>query len=508
MMTSMLASAILMTLEKAVTDDTISTLVREDLEPEAYNSLWRASAAEELTLLKMLPGIEATKTVHEYNVVTSYGETRGYGSFGETSLPKKTTPAFLRRTVNIKLIGEMSETYLLPSLQKTVKVEGQTSSAAIARSMLMLNLLRKKNRSLYYSDTANTRAGEDGLQFKGIIQQIREGTDGTIASSPYGSHVIDMEGLPLTTDNLRAKITRVLTQFGYITCFIMDPFTRTDFESTLDSATRLPTPTGIRPLIVGQSVAGIQTGAGQAMFHTDNALGPLARGNYTAIMEEGAPTAAPTGIATYNAVPTVVGSSKFNAGDASAHFWIITEVKNDRESLGRRFPASGTQAVAAGSEMRFRMIPSDPMSDYFRVYRGVGSEANTEAAFAFEFANGANGGEEEFFDLNLYRPKTSTALALALHSDVQRFLAEAPDGRAKQYASARANSSDFLGQKDSPQNTVAVAHLGPTMGMMRLADILPTVDRPLFYSALCPEVRNPSHNIVFINIGSSTFQNA
>lgn len=508
MITSQIASALLLSLEKAVMDGTIKDLVREDLEPEAYNSLWHASSPEELTALKMLPSTEATKTLHEFDVITSYGEQRGYGVFGETTLPKKTNPTFVRKSVQVKLIGEMSETYLLPSLQKTIKVEGQTNAAAISRSLLMLNLLRKKNKGLYFLDTSRTRLGADGLAFKGIIQQIREGTDGTTGTSPFGSHVIDMEGAALTVDNLRAKITRVLTLFGYITCFIMDPFVRADFEATLDASTRLPMPTGIRPLVIGLSVAGIQTGAGQQMFHSDNALGPLARGNYTGTMEEGAPIAAPTGTAVFSGSPSGSNVSKFNAGDAGGYFWIVTEVKNDRESLGRRFPTASVQAVTAGGEEAFNITPNDPMSDYFRVYRGITGEADTDASFAFEVANSGGGGPVEFFDLNHYRPRTSVALALALHSDVQRFLAEAPDGRAKQYAAARASSTDFLGQKDSPQNTVCVASLGPTMGMLRLADILPTVDRPLYYSALTPEVRNPLHNLAFINIGSATFANA
>ena len=75
------------------------------------------------------------------------------------------------------------------------------------------------------------------------------------------------------------------------------------------------------------------------------------------------------------------------------------------------------------------------------------------------------------------------------------------EGVAGAYDHARAKSAAYLGASDHPRNTVSVATLGPTMGMLALASVLAEVDRPLFFSACCPQVRNPYQNVAFKNIG-------
>lgn len=495
----------LQALEKAVTASTIQDLVPEDLELEAHNTLWHASDPTEMTLMKLCPSTTATSIEHQYDAVTSYGETRGFGFFGETTLPRETQPAFQRRITMIRLIGESSSTYLLAHLQKTIKVEGTTGADAIARQTMILSLLRKKARAMYFSDTSKTRQGANGLRFKGLLQQIREGTDGTVATSPYETHVIDMEGQPLTVDTIRAKAAKIITLFGRINCLIMDPFARADLESTMDAAQRLNLPIQAKPFLLGQNIGGFHTQGGDIFFHTDNLLSPLfAQGQYIAAAEDQAPTSPPTGSHTLNGSTTGDNVSKFNAGDGGNYFWIVTEIKNDRESLGRRFPTSGTQAVAQGQEVAFSITPTDPLSDTFKVYRGMEGDSDTEAYAIFEVANSGGGGAVTFYDLNNYRHNTGFAFGLNIRSEASQFLHSEPTGQRSRYALAQEESERWFGMSDNPRNTVTMVHLGPVMGTMELATILATTSRPLAYSACAMQVRNALQNIVFINVGSST----
>src|SRR5687767_639459 len=148
--------AILKALEKAVTTSTIDALVPEALEESAHNILWRESSRSELTLLKLCPTIPTHNIKHEYDRVTSYGDSRGHPFFGEQSLPVETEPAFARVTTNVRLLGEMSSTFLLASLEKTIKVDGVRGAPEIARKTLQKNLLYRTNRAMYFSDASKT----------------------------------------------------------------------------------------------------------------------------------------------------------------------------------------------------------------------------------------------------------------------------------------------------------------------------------------------------------------
>lgn len=491
-------------LRKAVTSDLMQDVIREDLEGYAHSTLWSASSPSEFTLLKIIPTTPATRVSHEYTRITSYGEDRGFGFFGEQTLPRETQPTFDRHVTNIRLIGETSQTYLLASLQKTINVAGETTPEGIAKKMLVLSILRKKARAVYFSDTSTDRLGAAGARFKGVMQLIREGTDGTTGSSPFGSHVIDLEGEPLTITTLRRKSADLMNLFGYLHQLIMSNHTRADFEASMDPAQRLAFPAGTQAMYLGQHIGGLHTQGNDIQFLTDTMLGPWGRGRYFGTGETGAPTSAPAVTGTAGAVG---GSrtSKWKATDAGEYFWIITEVKDDRESIGRRIPSTGTTSMSAGFEMVLDITPTDANSDSFRIYRGRGSQNPTDAIFAFEVANSNSGAVVTAYDLNHYRPGTSVAFGLSIRSDAAQAIAVAPNGAQSGYASAREKSDKFLTQADAPENTLSLATLGPAMGVMELAAVLATTTRPLVYSACAPQMRNPLHNLVFINIGDTSF---
>ena len=204
-----------------------------------------------------------------------------------------------------------------------------------------------------------------------------------------------------------------------------------------------------------------------------------------------------------NAIP-VSGTSKWNAADAGDFFWILTEVKDGRESVGRRFPAAGIQAVTEGDEVVLTVAPNDPFSDSFRVYRGSDGDLDTDAFHIFEVANDGAGADIVVYDLNGERPNTSYAFALNIRTEAQKFLHSAPTGQRSTYSLAVEESDRFFGMKDNPRNTVTMVQLGPAMGVLELATILATTSRPLLYSAAAMQVRNPLQNVVFKNIGTAS----
>jgi len=496
-------------LEQAVVAGTIEDIVPEALEETAHNTLWRESSRSELTFLKLCPSIDTHSIRHEYDRIKSFGDDRGNGAFGEDTLPLETEPQFERVETFVRLIGETSSTFLLASLEKTIKVDGDTGADAIARNFLVKNLLMKINRGMYFMDTSTTRLGASGNRYQGALQQIREGTDGTVGdASPFGSHVIDMKGLPLTIENIRTRTAQVVTLYGFLNCLVMDPFARGDLEASMDGSQRNQLPIGFAPFFLGQHVGGLQTQGGQMWFHTDNVLGPLyAKGTYRGTAMRGAPTGAPSlpAAPTVNTTPTGANVSSWDAASAGNVFYLITEIKNERESLGARTPTAGTVAVTDGDEVEIAATPSDPLSDAFKVYRGVQGDADTDAWCIFEVANSGGGGPVTIYDLNDDRPGTGYAFAFNIRSESTEFLHNPEaSGTRGSYAQAVEESANFLSMPDNPQNTVTRVNLGPAMGVMQLAALLAQTSRPLLYSAMAMQVRNARQNVVFKNIGSTS----
>lgn len=495
-------------LEKAVHAGNITAIVPEDLEAEAHSTLWQETDQGELTLLKMMPSVKATSVAHEFTRINSYGVSKGSGFFGERSLPGETNFAGARVVNNIRLMGEIGPTFLLASLEQTQRALGTSGAQNIERVALRRNVLRKKARNIYQADTRTTFGGTSSTRFKGLLQQIEEGTDGsdpTAPPTPYGPHVIDMLGQPMTVQTLRDRAAKGSTLFGVFTSLLMDPLVRGDLEQSMDPAQRLSLPIDARPFMLGQNIGGIQTQGNRVFFETDNTLSPIwFRPQYDTTQEDGAPTTVPTATATAQADNSSGDTvdSKWDAASAGDVFYVITEVIDEKESLGVRVPSgSSTLAVAAGQEVKLVITPGNVRADSFRVYRGNSDDglASTDAWFIFEVA-GNHTGAVTVYDNNLRRPNTHEAYGLRVFSSAERSM---HNGMVDAYYRAKDSSAEFLGETDKPNNTIACANLGPQMGVMALASILAEVDRPLIYSACVPEVRNPRQNVVFINVGLS-----
>lgn len=491
-------------LEKANTAGAahIQGITQYDLEASAHNTLWTRSSAIELTILKLLGSTPAKQVQHEFTQITSYGEGFGSGFFGEGQLPPATQMANERRTTQIKLMGEHSSTYILASLEQTQQVLGTSGVANIDRKRLELNLLRKKNRNIYKADTTQDAGGVNGLRFRGLIQQIREGTDGTTGTSPYGTHVIDLAGAALTQSTIREKATQIITVFGEMNALIMAPFVRSDLEASLDGTYRTDLPLQAKPYLLGQSVAGMQTQGGMLRFLSDNILEPIWwGGTYRSAYIEGAPPTGPalSTAASVNTTP-VSGTSKWKAADAGDVYYVLTQVKGELESPGTRIPATGYLTVTADDEVVIKVTATDPAVGSFKLYRGTDADsAITQAQFMTEVAHTTSGAEQTIYDLNEDIPGTSIAIGLEINTPSAKALT---GSSVEQYPAIVNRSEDFLKQEDDEAtNAVTWARLGPHMGLLNLPGFLAEIDKPMLYCAGSPQVRNPLHCIVFKNVG-------
>lgn len=492
-------------LSKAVTSDTIANIVPQSLEDVAFNTQWDQNSPNELTLLKCIPSVTATKVIHQYGRIKSYGSSKGTGFFREAGSANRGTPEVDLKTVNLKLQGEEASTSMLAELQRTVSTLGTSSPAAFQMAATLNNMLRKKARNVYASDDSKTRATGSGLRVAGIEQQIREGTDGSSGTGVDGlSHIIDMRGLPLSLTNIRNVVAGGIRAFGAINTIFMDALTRADFESSLDGAARLEIPAGVAPMFMGQMVAGIQTNGNRVSFLTDNTLDPaFYQPFYTEELEDGAPT----GVVTATVTVASEASSRFdsNPGGAGTFYWVITPVVDEREGAGTRVPATGHQAVAVGERARLTITPPTSNIDSFRIYRGTAPASGDGAMTAAQLIGEVrvpSAAAVIFDDLNLVRPGLSTAFALRIMTPAVNALA---NPTAEAYDAAWQRRANFAQMADSSQNTIALAHLGPQLMNLDLARLGFVVDRKLLASVYGVEVRDPRKNYVFKNVGRRSY---
>lgn len=492
---------------KAVTTSNLATVVPQDLERNAYNTLWDERNNNVLMALKLIPTVDAFSISHKFDRITSYGRTRGMGFVGETSIPQASDPGFVERTVNIRLLAALAEVFKLAAMERTINVGGNTGAANIAKWTVMKDFLWRTNRAFYYSDTTTQRLGTSSAVFKGLRQQIREGTDGTVDTSPFGSHVIDLKGTALTPDVLRKYLLRLINSFGSPTTMITTPEVRMDYDSRLDGAQRMAFPINGQPFVLGARTSGFRTESANVAFFTDLQLGPThGYGQYVAEAQSGAP-GIPTATGSNNGSPTGDNVSLFDSGSKGAgkRFYIITEVKDGNEGLGRRVPSTGTYTVASNGEVALTLTASDPTSDSFRIYAGGvdadgNTEANTAAYFIMEVANSSDGSSVTAYDLNEQRPGLHDAVVLDIASPAQQWFDRLQQGQTGLDMSPLERAAEFGTQSESTGNTVARARLGPEYGIMELAAFALHEARPVIYSAQAPELRAPTKALWFTNI--------
>jgi len=480
----------------------LATLVPQDLERMAHNTTWRPDSPYELTFLKTIPRTPATAIRHEFVRFNGYSNRkRIFGNFSERALPASSRFEAARRYVDIKLVGEMSDVYLLAALEQTINALGTSGAAQIEANALQFQVLGRKQQAFLFSRTDTVRLGSASTRVRGLVQAIQEGTDGTEDSSPIGSHVIDLEGKPLTQAIVRQYTTEVIKAYGLPNTLYMSPDTRAGFEASLDGSYWTPLPFQGTDWKLGTPVRGFRSQTAEISFITDNLLQPDHKlspfGRYTTELDEAAPTTRPT---INSCVASTASPTKWDAASAGDIFYFVTETVNEYESLGSRYPATvGTYlTVAADQIVTFSVTPGTPTADSFRVYRGKSGDGLGETPyFAFEVANGTTGGAVTFVDRNYDRPGTDYAFMLSVNSDAQRAIAS-----GETFANLAARSEDFFNQPDDEMsNTVCFAELGQRLMHMQLAAILPTVSRPLMASAMTAQVRQPRKNIVFKNVG-------
>lgn len=501
-----------------------SNLTTIDVEPVAVNLQWTQSDPRELVALKTLPAAPATLRHHQWKVMTQIYQDGWSGATAELGRGVAVKPTFEDRSVDLKLYSAEADTSIVAA-HEAAKVEalGTKDPVEITRRAAMLALMHRVDWNLYFSRTDTDRNGTNGLQFKGIIQQIEEGTNGTVGTvSPFdeayggNGHIIDMKGQEWTFDNIRSAHSGPVAFRLAANALFMSPLAMMGLSASLDGAVRLGAQ-GIRPMRWGQANDGLITGlTGQGsdlMFVPVNAMIPAyAQGKYTTSRPEDAPATVPTVLdatvtsdnaAFHGVTDTVTSKWDSSPEGIGSVYYVITQWVNGRESLGTRWPTgTSTQAVTASQQVNFQ-IQTDPAATRISVYRSKtdqSSTATTETWHIFDVATDSSG-TTVFFDNNESRPDTEHAIAMVLDGPAFDVMAEVGNAERALTQLRRDFSRVNAGEINRSYNGVRRAHLGPTIGQLDMGKIYLSLGTPANYYSICaPMVADPYKCYVFKNL--------
>jgi hypothetical protein len=461
-----------------------SPLVKEDLEVEAHTQLWLETDPVELVILKHLPHVQAFSVLHEFDQIIGYGARGHDGFYGENSLPAEAAIQSRRKTVNIRLMGDISSVFALASFQTPIQALGQSNLVDENMASTRLDLLHKMAVAVYNADDGSTT---HTLRFKGLRQQILEGTSPSSAA-PFTinpDYIIDLRGAKLDPPEIRKRARQVRERFGAMRWLYMAPSVSEFLEESLDPAERLMIPrTPGDAVILGQNIGGMNTAGGITRFAVDNTLtSSLYMGAAPLVAETNAPAPLPAGNI---AAPVVAAdaASLWGAADADAAVvYDITALNAAGESTATRV---GPIAVAAGQKVTIAITPRAADTSY-RIYRG--DSTLNPPLFIREIKGTGNTTAFNFVDLNERIPGTTDAFGLNIasaNSDAMRM---------------NDMSRVTLQNPPRPRNTASLVTLGPWMGIFELAHILHTASRDLLFSAFTPQITHPYQNVVWINVG-------
>lgn len=461
-----------------------SPLIKEDLEVEAHSQLWLETDPVELVILKHLPRINAYSVVHEYDQIVGYGSRGHDGFYGENSLPAEAAIQSRRKTLNMRLMGDISSVFALASFQTPVQALGQSNLVDENMASTRLDLLHKMAVATYASDdtvTAHT------LRFKGLKQQILEGTSPSIAA-PFTvntEYIIDLRGRRLTPEEIRKRARQVRERFGAMRWIYMAPSVSEFLEASLDPAERLTIPRNPGDaVILGQNIGGMNTAGGITRFAVDNTLtAGLYLGSAPTAAETNAPAPLPAGNLAAPVAAADPGSLWVAADADAAVVYDITALNAAGESTPTRV---GPIAVAAGQKVTIAITPRAADSSY-RIYRG--DSTLMPPVFVKEIRGTGNTTPFNYVDLNERIPGCTDAFGMnvaSTNSDAMRM---------------NDMSRITLQNAPRPRNTASLVTLGPWMGIFELAHILHTASRDLVFSAFSPQITHPFQNVCWINVG-------
>lgn len=496
------------------TGQAIAPFMKEDLEDEAYVSLYSESDPAQMSLLKDLPRQTAQQVNHEFVLVDRYGNHKTKASFAANALPAEANIDGSKKNVQLKLYGKTSAVQGLTVLQNTIKALGQSDIAGANDAAVKLLMQYQINAEVFHGDTRDTL---DTNGFKGVFQLIDELTKSPSATTSFsnGDIFIDMRGQPLLPDGkkgIRSQAVAIGKRNGMMRRIYLAPELLETLETNLDPSARFwiqgsQSGSNTKGLILGNTIDGMRIQGGIVYFRRDNALSAFVKTSQepNAVLIPGAPAqfaySGGGGAGTFG-TPAInnsgVGKFQTTGERLTGVYYVVAALNDIGESIASG--ASATVTAVAGKTVEFAIRPRGDEKS-FKIYRAYTVDAAQPGTFMepidrapkliAEIPNGASLGNTTpitFIDDDHMLPGTTWAWGTDVNSDNASAIDQGntPSSPTNQYSLGR--------------SAVALAQL---TGLFEfdLAKLGWLHSNKLFAQVLAPMVPRPWVNVVWFNVG-------
>lgn len=412
--------------------DTLSS--GPSLKPESLDPVVKVLENKEqhIVLWKMLPKKSVYNTVHEYNLLTSYGSDVGI-FMNEGESPEQTDSIYKRKAALVKYAGIQGE--LTQQAMLVRQADGKDPYTREVENKTM-KLLTQLDQKLSSSDNAMVSQEFDGIlkqHYTGCLDIAGGGDLDTYANDPT---FLDARGKALKDSHVEDAVQAVVNdRFGEATKIISNPVVFNDYVKRFHESKRVMVnspDSATTGATMGQKVNTIQTQFGPLDIANDIFFDRRAPKAYNAAGTSAKAPAAPTAV--NNASLVIVAAdtkTKFTDG-AGGYFYAVT-ARNQYGESAMTLCNDTIKAIAATESLDITFVAGvgTYAATSFTIYRTEKNAANyLKAKFypifevsAAQLAAGYDGAAVTVVrDRNRVLPNTHSAIVLDPTSEMWEYI--------------------------------------------------------------------------------------
>lgn len=412
--------------------DTLSS--GPSLKPESLDPVVKVLENKEqhIVLWKMLPKKSVYNTVHEYNLLTSYGSDVGI-FMNEGESPEQTDSIYKRKAALVKYAGIQGE--LTQQAMLVRQADGKDPYTREVENKTM-KLLTQLDQKLSSSDNAMVSQEFDGIlkqHYNGCLDIAGGGDLDTYANDPT---FLDARGKALKDSHVEDAVQAVVNdRFGEATKIISNPVVFNDYVKRFHESKRVMVnspDSATTGATMGQKVNTIQTQFGPLDIANDIFFDRRAPKAYNAAGTSSKAPAAPTAVNNASLVIAAADTkTKFTDG-AGGYFYAVT-ARNQYGESAMTLCNDTIKAIAATESLDITFVAGvgTYAATAFTIYRTEKNAANyLKAKFypifevsAAQLAAGYDGAAATAVrDRNRVLPNTHSAIVLDPTSEMWEYI--------------------------------------------------------------------------------------
>lgn len=413
----------------------LNSLLLENLDATMTSVLFNK---RHLKIFNSIPRVPSAQILYQWNRQLSYGAGRGALGFAEGGGPAVFTPSFQRSNATVKFYG-VRRGYTHQMVQVGNMGGAFLDPVAEENRSGTLDLLQKLERWIIWGDSNWLGGDNSSVHYDGLVKQL---------NTNFPSHVYDLQGAPLTFENLENYAEELVTT-GYLVDFsnlrmfaaprVVSDLAKLNLQGQYFWMNSQNMPQGWRP---GTPINGYASQHGIIPFEESVFMDAVPFGHVNSVANgagsysvAGDPLAPATPVAGNISISAVSPPSGITSNlSAGTYNYFVSACNANGESAVLTGAAALTAVTTtAGQAVEIQITTGSPGATAYRVYRGTSSNAlDTSVGYIGTFYPTSSGGTltttsltaanantpgNAVLDYNQSIPGTSCAMLLNLSAE-------------------------------------------------------------------------------------------